>query len=93
MTNGYVYTAKIKNVSVAYGAVNGIKEVNDGDAEAVVLNGNTVTTTAQTVSIYDLSGRLVASAKAAKGNASVDITGLHGVFVVKAGSSVVKISR
>lgn len=46
------------------------------------------------VEVYDLNGRRVATAKAAAGSASVDISALsRGVYVVKAGSTNFKFMK
>ena len=44
------------------------------------------------ITLYDLTGRKVAEAKAVGGKAMVDTSNLSGVYVVKAGGKTVKVS-
>ena len=42
------------------------------------------------IAVYDLAGREVAAAKATNGKASLNVSQLNGVYVVKVGDKVVK---
>lgn len=88
MKNGYIYTAKIKNVSLAYADATGISDINTDNA-GVALVGGKVCGNAS-IAVYDLAGRKVAEAKATNGKASVDASQLNGVYVVKVGDKAVK---
>ena len=88
MKNGYIYTAKIKNVSLTYADATGISDIN-ADHAGVALVGGTVIGNAP-IAVYDLAGHKVAEAKAANGKASLDASQLNGVYVVKVGDKAVK---
>lgn len=92
MRGGYIYTAKVKNFAVDYAATDGISSP-DAAAAPVVIIGGTVTARAADVSVYDLSGRLVATAHGSAAATSVALPSTPGVYVVKAGGSTVKVSR
>ena len=89
MKGGYIYTAKLKNISLAYTGVTGINEVGTANANVAVI-GNTITANAP-IAIYDLAGRKVAEAPAINGQASLNAAQLKGVYVVKAGGKIWKI--
>lgn len=89
MKGGYIYTAKLKNISLAYTGVTGIYEVGAANANVAVI-GNTITANAA-IAVYDLTGRKVAEAPAINGQASLNAAQLKGVYVVKAGGKIWKI--
>ena len=90
MKGGYIYTAKLKNISLAYTGVTGITEVGAKNANVAVI-GNTITANAP-IAIYDLTGRKVAEAPVINGQASLNTAQLKGVYVVKAGGKAVKVT-
>ena len=90
MKGGYIYTAKIKNVSLAYSGATGISDIA-ADGATVAVYGSSIVADAP-VAVYDLAGRKVAEAKAVGGKARVDTSRLNGVYVVKTGGKAVKVS-
>ena len=90
MKGGYIYTAKLKNISLAYTGVTGITEVGAKNTNVAVI-GNTITANAP-IAIFDLTGRKVAEAPVINGQASLNVAQLKGVYVVKAGGKAVKVT-
>ena len=88
MKNGYIYTAKIKNVSLTYADATGISDINANNA-GVTLVGGVISGNAP-ITVYDLAGRKVAEAMTINGKASLNVSQLNGVYVVKVGDKVVK---
>lgn len=88
MKNGYIYTAKIKNVSLTYADATGISDINANNA-GVTLVGGVISGNAP-ITVYDLAGRKVAEAMTTNGKASLNVSQLNGVYVVKVGDKVVK---
>lgn len=88
MKNGYIYTAKIKNVSLTYADATGISDINANNA-GVTLVGGVISGNAP-ITVYDLAGRKVAAAMTINGKASLNVSQLNGVYVVKVGDKVVK---
>ena len=88
MKNGYIYTAKIKNVSLTYADATGISDINTDNAGVALVCG--VISGNAPITVYDLAGRKVAAAMTINGKASLNVSQLNGVYVVKVGDKVVK---
>lgn len=81
-----LYTARVRSIKVEYDTTDGIQEANATPAAAITVSGGRVQVAAPAgsqMTVYDLSGRQVASAGSADGSISLNAAQLKGVYIIK----------